>query len=88
MPVLMRSHRMGRHREHESYFASPQDEPTYVLIVPSGALEDWTSHYRHTAEAVTRQPASMLQVVNFNDDLDGGARVVRLRPVDEAENSW
>jgi hypothetical protein len=88
MPVLMRSHRGGRRRESESYLATPQDEPTYFLLVPSGALEDWTSRYRHTTRSMNRQPPSMLQVVTFNDDIDGDARVVRLRPVDEADNSW
>jgi hypothetical protein len=89
MAVLIRSRKAVRPRPEETNLYPWDEETAYYVLPPSGTLQGWSSpfHYQ-VSTTVDSRPASMLQRVTFNDDTVGDARVVRLRVVDEADNSW
>jgi hypothetical protein len=89
MAILIRSRKAVRPRPERTYLDPWDEEPAYYLLPPSGTLRDWSSPFQYQqSTTVDNRPASMLQQVTFNDDTVGDARVVRLRAVDEADNSW
>jgi hypothetical protein len=89
MAVLIRSRKAIHLRSEKTSVDSWGEEPAYYLLPPSGMLQGWSSPFWYQ-QSITgdSRPASMLQQVTFNDDTVGDARVVRLRAVDEADNSW
>lgn len=90
MPVLVQVPYRANRRQRRSHLDFPSEETGYFVLPPTGALRTSSSplgYLQYTVETVGR-PASMMQPVTFNDDPDGYARVVRLRPVDEAEDHW
>jgi hypothetical protein len=90
MPILIQAqHRPLRH-ERSSHLDFPGENAGYYVVPPSGVLKGPTlfGYVNYAAQTQVIRPASMLQAVSFNDDPDGRARVVRLRPVDESEDSW
>lgn len=91
MPILVQVQRGASHRQRRSHLDFPSEESGYYVVPPSGALRTWSSplgYLQYTVQTPTARPSSMMQPVTFNDDPDGYARVVRLRPVDEAEDTW
>lgn len=90
MPILVQAPR-GAGRQRRSHLDFPSEESGYYVLPPSGGLKTSSSplgYLQYTAQITIARPASMMQPVTFNDDPDGYVRVVRLRPVDESEDSW